>query len=229
MRRVDSLEKTDAGRDWGQEEKGMTEDEMAGWHHWLDGRESEWIPGVADGQGGLACCDSQGRKESDTTEQLNWTELNWYHPCITARMYTWWKQRPSVLVIAICMRGRRANLIIKFSFTFFSSMWLRLYWKALPHPPDFGLSSSSCLATPIFLFILLWYRLGRFTYLSKSANCISLKLLHVKGCQLLYEVFITPDKLNNLSFKSVFRFSPYAPKETLLKPIFYHNQNNILH
>ena len=64
----------DAGRDWGQEEKGMPEDEMDGWHHWLDGHESGWIPGVGDGQGGLACCDSWGRKESDTTERLNWTE-----------------------------------------------------------------------------------------------------------------------------------------------------------
>ena len=62
MRRVDSLEKTlMLGRDWGQEEKGTTEDEMAGWHHWLNGRESEWTPGVGDGQGGLACCDSWGR------------------------------------------------------------------------------------------------------------------------------------------------------------------------
>ena len=67
----------DAGRDWGQEEKGTTEDEMAGWHHWLDGRESQWTLGVVDGQGGLACCDSWGHKESDTTEWLNWTELNW--------------------------------------------------------------------------------------------------------------------------------------------------------
>ena len=65
----------DAGRDWGQEEKGRKEDEMAGWYHWLDGRESEWTPGVGDGQGGLACCDSWGGKESDTTERLNWTEL----------------------------------------------------------------------------------------------------------------------------------------------------------
>ena len=63
----------DAGRGWGQEEKGTTEDEMAGLHHGLDGR--EWTPGVGDGQDGLACCDSWGRKESDTTEQLNWTEL----------------------------------------------------------------------------------------------------------------------------------------------------------
>ena len=65
---------SDAGKNWGQEEKGMPEDEMAGWHHWLDGRESEWTLGVCDGQGGLACCDSRGRKESDTTERLNWTE-----------------------------------------------------------------------------------------------------------------------------------------------------------
>ena len=68
---------SDAGRDWRQEEKGMTEDEMAGWHHGLDGRGSEWTPGVGDGQGGLACCDSWGCKESDMTERLNWTELNW--------------------------------------------------------------------------------------------------------------------------------------------------------
>ena len=66
----------DAGRDWGQEEKGMTEDEMAGWHHWLDRCEREWTPGVGDGQGGLVCCNSQGRKELDMTEWLNWTELN---------------------------------------------------------------------------------------------------------------------------------------------------------
>ena len=65
----------DAGRDWGQEEKGTTEDEMAGWHHRLDGHESEWTPGDGDGQGGLACCDSWGCKESDTTEWLNWRKI----------------------------------------------------------------------------------------------------------------------------------------------------------
>ena len=75
MRRADSLEKTHAGRNWGQEEKGMTQDEMTGWHHRLDGREFEWTPGVGDGQGGLACCDSWGHKESDTTKWLNWTEF----------------------------------------------------------------------------------------------------------------------------------------------------------
>ena len=75
MWKVDSLEKTDAGKDWGQEEKGTTEDEMAGWHHWHDGRESQWTPRVGDGQGGLACCDSWGLKESDTAEWVNWIEL----------------------------------------------------------------------------------------------------------------------------------------------------------
>ena len=69
---------SDAGRDWRQKEKGTTEEEMAGWHHWLSGRESEWTLGVGDGQGGLASCDSWGHKESDTTERLNWTELKAY-------------------------------------------------------------------------------------------------------------------------------------------------------
>ena len=66
---------SEAGKGWRQEEKGMTEDEMVGWHHRLNGHESQWTPGVGDGQGGLACCNSWGHKESDTTERLNWTEL----------------------------------------------------------------------------------------------------------------------------------------------------------
>ena len=64
----------DAGKDWGQQ-KGMTEDEMAGWHHGLNGHDFEWTPWIGDGQGGLACCSPWGRKELNTTEQLNWTQL----------------------------------------------------------------------------------------------------------------------------------------------------------
>ena len=71
----------DAGKDWGQEEKGTTEGEMAGWHHWLNGQKFGLTLGVGDGQGGLVCCDSWGCKDSDTTERLTWTELNWVCIC----------------------------------------------------------------------------------------------------------------------------------------------------
>ena len=73
MQRTDSL---DAGNDWWREEKGMTEDEMVGWHHRLDGHEFEQALGVGDGQGSLACCHPWGLKESDTIEWLNWTEVS---------------------------------------------------------------------------------------------------------------------------------------------------------
>ena len=66
----------DAGKDWRQEEKGTTEYEMVGWHHWLNGHEFEQAPGVGDGQGSLACCSPWGHKELDTTAWLNWTEAS---------------------------------------------------------------------------------------------------------------------------------------------------------
>ena len=74
---------SDTGRDWGQEEKGTTGDEIARWHHRLDGHEFGWTPGVGDGQGGLACYDSWDHKESDTTERLNWTD------CTDSAQYFW--------------------------------------------------------------------------------------------------------------------------------------------
>ena len=69
----------DARKDWGQEEQGVTEDEMVGWHHWFNGHGFGWTQGVCVGQGGRACCGPWGRKEFKTTEWLNWTELNWTH------------------------------------------------------------------------------------------------------------------------------------------------------
>ena len=75
----------DAGNDWGQEEKGTTEDEMVGWRHRLDGHGFGGTLGVGDGQGGLACCGSWGRKEADTTERLNWTD--WLTICIIGCRY----------------------------------------------------------------------------------------------------------------------------------------------
>ena len=83
---------SDAERDWGQEEKGTTEDEMARWHHWLDGRESEWTPGVGDGQGGLACCDSWGRK--GLSRLSDWIELNWIEILSGGMHSNVWKNIP---------------------------------------------------------------------------------------------------------------------------------------
>ena len=91
----------DAGKDWGQKEKGTTEDEMVGWHHWLDGHEFEWALRVGDGQGGMVCCGPRGHKESDTTERLNWTELDFFRvilrtlPCL------------SFPVVALCLTAWR--------------------------------------------------------------------------------------------------------------------------
>ena len=79
----------DAGRDWGQEVNGTTEDEMAGWHHWLDAHKFEWTPGVGDGQGGLACCDLWGHKKSDMTECLNWTELRSHLLILLLFLFPW--------------------------------------------------------------------------------------------------------------------------------------------
>ena len=82
-------------KDWRWEEKGMTEDEMAGWRHWLDGHEFVQAPGVGDGQGSLACCNPWGHKELDTTERLIWTELNCSppssssHGILQARILEW--------------------------------------------------------------------------------------------------------------------------------------------
>jgi len=86
---------SDAGTDWGQEEKGTTEDEMAGWHHRLDGHEFGWTPGVGNGQGGLTCCNSWGRKELDMTEWLNWTELK----CI---FYSYWRLNAKEILLLNC-------------------------------------------------------------------------------------------------------------------------------
>ena len=78
---------SDAGRDWGQEEKGTTKDEMAGWHHWLDGRVSEWILGVGDEQGGLACCNSWvHRVGHDWATELNW---RWQFMILTSWKKLW--------------------------------------------------------------------------------------------------------------------------------------------
>ena len=88
MWRTDSLD-PDAGKDWRREEKGTTEDEMVGWHHRLNGHGFGWTPGVGDGQWGLACCGSWDHKELDTTEQLNWPELNVWKKFFPSLAFCW--------------------------------------------------------------------------------------------------------------------------------------------
>ena len=105
---------SDAGRDWGQEEKGMTEDEMAGWHHWLDGLESQWTPGVGDGQGGLACCDSWACKESDMTDRLIWSDLIWRGiPRNRIQCVSPWKLNPLVLEMFLLESVTERNWLMK--------------------------------------------------------------------------------------------------------------------
>ena len=105
---------SDAGRDWGREEKGMTEDKMAGWHHGLDGCKLEWTLGVGDRQGDLACCSSWGHKESDTTERLNWTEP-WH-------LWTWFY----LLLFPQSLLHQLFPLFLK------SSIIISLHWLLLP-------------------------------------------------------------------------------------------------
>ena len=120
---------SEAGRDWGQEEKGTTEDEMTGWHHWLDGHEFEWTPGVGDGQGGLACCNSWGRKESDMTEWLNWTELNWES-----------EQYPERSLGAVTLGSKISKVLLLFSMF----LLLLLFFLYLHTAPSLSTKPRSC-------------------------------------------------------------------------------------
>ena len=96
----------DAGKDWGQEEKGTTEDEMVGWHHWLDGHGFGWTPRVGDGQGGLAYCSSWDRKEADTIGWLNWTELSNWCLCFSIVFYLEvWLQWLYSCLLYICKKS----------------------------------------------------------------------------------------------------------------------------
>ena len=94
----------DAGKDWGQEEEGTTEDVMVGWHHQLNGHEFGWARGAGDGQGGLACCGSWGCKETDTTEWLKWTELNWTNLILFPFTFQGSEEKPANLARLKCSK-----------------------------------------------------------------------------------------------------------------------------
>ena len=120
----------DAGKGWGQEEKGMTKDEMVGWHHRLNGHGFGWTPGVGDGQGGLACCGSWGHKESDTTAWLNGTELNYiWDSSVDCESYSisFMELLPTLVYIMV--------IWIKFTHQVqFSSLILKMSMFILPFP-----------------------------------------------------------------------------------------------
>ena len=130
MWKADSLERPWFWEDWRQEDKGTTEDEMAGWHHWLDGRKSELTPGVGDGQGGMACYNSWGRKSR--TRLSDWTELNWR---ISTQVKEWLPSNYVCLCVLICVwlfvtpwtEAYRAPLSMEFS--------RQENWGRLPLPP----------------------------------------------------------------------------------------------
>ena len=123
----------DAGKDWGQEEKGTTEDEMVGWHHRLNGHGFGWTPGVGDGQGGLACCGSWGHKESDTTEWLNWTELKTnLKDCLFWDHVKWKCQLLSCVQVFVTLSPSLWALQAPLSMGFSRQE----HWSRLPCPPS---------------------------------------------------------------------------------------------
>ena len=134
-----------AGKDWGQEEKGTTEDEMAGWHHQLNGHELDmsWAPGVGDGQGGLACCSSWGRKVSDMTECLNWTEVTFDETYISEQ----WSSYIHLFGRLICRFDLETTLLLSHPIYFSIScvLFVRRY-RPLSQPIQVALRFACCLS-----------------------------------------------------------------------------------
>ena len=146
----------DAEKDWRQEEKGTTEDEMAGWHHWLSGHEFEWIPGVGDGQGGLVCCSLWGHKELCTTEWLNWTA----------------SESPGELS-QICISGSTGGLIHRSLWTFARSIEFLTSTQVMHcHRPHF---------TEVIKFILKWV----FDFVLRTPEVLNTYIHERKNSQLL--------------------------------------------
>ena len=150
----------------------MTEDGMAGWHHGLDGHESEWTPGDGDGQGGLVCCDSWGRKESDTTERLNWTGLEWGYGCsfnfIDCSCFLW--------IADILLPGRSFLYVLNTSH--FSDVWLA---NIFPH-------FMFC----IFTFLMVSFEAQKFLILMESNLLAEFFIDH---CVLVLFLWVVLDSL----------------------------------
>ena len=126
----------DAGKDRGQEEKGMTEDEMFGWHHWLDGHEFGWTPGVGGRRGGLVFCSPWDRKELDMTERLNWTELKRISSLsliFTIRdSFTTWSKTACILKVGSFSLMEIGRGVALFLDAYISKVWFQVLKKDIP-------------------------------------------------------------------------------------------------
>ena len=154
MRRADSLEKTlMLGGVGGRRKRGQQEAEMGGWHHGLDGCEFEWTLGGGDGQGGLACCDSWGRKELDTTQWLNWSELNFF--LILSISYL---DYPHILAYCLFFFVRALNILTKIVL---NSQSYNSHILAIPESSlDSCFESSNCFC-PLLCFAIFFSKLDR--------------------------------------------------------------------
>ena len=176
----------DAGKDWGQEEKGATEDEMAGCHHWLDRRESGWTLGVGDGQGGLACYDLWGCRESDMTEWLRWTEL--------MEFTTYW--RKGVNLIGTFTECLKPTNMIKFQMNDQSFAKLKGFISWWPGSWTFYNPYVKEMAKEIWFTQVIWkkkrilkvYCLTYFYEVNTPQSCSKLRKEYIKTvyCHLAY-------------------------------------------
>jgi len=220
----------DAGKDWRQEEKGTTEDEMVGWHHRLNGDEFEQTLGVGDGQGGLACCGPWGCEESDTTEELNWTELNW-----TAEI-------PSPELALFVVKLSKAHLTshsrISGSRWVITPSWLSGSWKSFLYSSSvyschfFLISSASVRSIPFLSFIVpnfAWnVPLVSLTFLKRSLVFPTLLISSISLHWSLRKAFLS---LLAILWNSVFRwvcllFSPLPLVSLLFSAIFKASSGN---
>ena len=172
----------DPGKDWGLEEKGTTEDEMVGWHHRLNEHGFGWTPGVGDGQGGLACWASWGRKESDMTERLNWT-----------RFFIAFLLRSKCLLILLIQSPSTVILEDKKAlFPLFLLLFAMKWWDQMPWFSFFFLMLSFKPAFPSFTLIKRLFSSFLLSVIREVSTVYHLRLTFLQQSQFL--LVIHPDQ-----------------------------------
>ena len=152
-----------------KEEKGTTEDEMAGWHHWPSGREFEWTPGLGDGQGGLKCCNSWGHKESDTTGRLNWTELNFINYSVFPFCFCAYPLRIQRNFVIVFYKAEFSISFFSIFFYFFAGTIYLLIQH--DHWSRFTMTALKYVIILTFLSPFCWHFLIDFLSVSLTSSC----------------------------------------------------------